>query len=188
MALDSPNMHKPGEGKHNLPIIGGLILFSVILGTTDIGYIPVPTAAKHATTMHLPTIVASLLEGWPIGMVVGAVFGITSMYMAGSPMVQDPLVAIVPRMLVGLTPYFTYLLLKSCNDYLRLGIAAVVGTLTNTVFVLGIAVVSGYLDLGKALNVALVHGLPEAIVAVLIVIPAVIVLRKARTFFDRLGQ
>lgn len=33
-------------GKGSLPIVGCLVLFSVVLGTTDLGFIPVPTAAK----------------------------------------------------------------------------------------------------------------------------------------------
>ncbi|MGL1862479.1 MAG: ECF transporter S component [Pseudodesulfovibrio sp.] len=188
MSQDNPKSYIPGQGKVNLPIVGGLILFSVILGTTNIGYIPVPTAAKHATTMHLPTIIASLLEGWPIGMIVGAVFGITSMYMGGSPMVQDPLVALVPRMLVGLTPFLVYMWLYDRNEYVRLGLAAVAGTLTNTFLVLGIAVFRGYMELDKALNVALIHGLPEVMVAVLIVIPAVFFLRRLRVVIDKIGR
>lgn len=174
------------ERKPNLPIVGSLILFTVILGTTQIGYIPVPTAAKHATTMHLPTIVASLLEGWPIGMVVGAVFGITSMYMAGAPMMSDPLIALAPRMLVGLTPYLAYIWMRGSNEYVRLGVAAVLGTLTNTVFVLGMAVFKGFLEPGVALNIAFVHGLPEVLVAIIIVIPAVLALRKAQAYLDNM--
>lgn len=185
-----PNQSKkdfvPGQGKFSLPIIGGLILFSVILGTTNLGYIPVPTEARNATTMHLPTIVASLLEGWPVGMVVGMVFGITSMYMGSSAMSQDPLIALMPRVLIGFTPFFTYMLLKGYNDYLRIGSAAVVGTLTNTFLFLGMAVLRGFLPLDKAVNIALIHGLPEALVAVVIVIPAVKVLRKTRSFLNKM--
>lgn len=176
----------PGQGKNSLPIIGGLILFSVILGTTGLGFIPVPTDAKYATTMHLPTIVASLLEGWPVGMIVGTMFGITSMYTGGSPMAQDPLVALIPRMLVGVTPYFVYMGLKGKSDYVRLGVSAVIGTLTNTFLFLGMAVMRGFMELDQAINIALVHGVPEVLVAVIIVIPAVVILRKARSFFSNL--
>lgn len=182
-----PDLLEPSQkrkAKYNLPIIGGLILFSVVLGTTKLGFIPVPTAAYHATTMHLPTIVASLLEGWPIGMVVGAVFGITSMYTSGSLMIQDPVVALVPRMLVGITPYFTYRLMRDSNEYVRIGCAAVVGTMTNTVMVLGLAVVLEYMPFSKALQVAWIHGLPESIVAVVVVIPALLLLRKLKAILD----
>lgn len=171
---------------HSLPIIGGLILFSVILGTTKLGFIPVPTEAKHATTMHLPTIIASLVEGWPIGLVLGAIFGITSMYSAGSPMAQDPMIAIVPRLLVGITPYLVYIMMRRRNEYLRLGLAAVVGTFTNTILFLGLAVIKGFMPLDKAVSVGLTHGVPEAAVAVLITIPAVFMLRRAKSFLGRI--
>ncbi len=176
----------PGQGKLNLPIVGGLILFSVIMGTTSLGFIPMPTAAKSATIMHLPTIVASLLEGWPIGVVVGTVFGITSMYAAQSPMASDPLVAIVPRMAIGLTSYATYMALSGRGDYLRLGASAVIGTLTNTVLFLGFSVLQGYMALDVAISIAITHGGPEVLVAIVIVIPSVIVLRKARSFLQTL--
>lgn len=168
----------------SLPIIGGLILFSVILGTTRLGFIPVPTEVKYATAMHLPTIIASLLEGWPAGMVVGTVFGITSMYTSGSPMAQDPIVAMVPRMLIGLTPYVSYVLLRGSNEYVRLGVAAVVGTLTNTCLFLGMAVTKGYLDADVAFSIAIKHGLPESTLAVVIVIPGVLALRKVQAWLD----
>lgn len=176
----SPSPHRSS----NLFIVGCFILFTVILGTTSLGYIPVPTAARNATTMHLPTIIASLLEGWPVGVVVGTVFGITSLYMGASPMSQDPIIAMVPRMLTGLTPYMVYSLMRSNNEYVRLGIAAVVGTLTNTCLYLGLAVLKGMLTLDTAINIAFVHGLPEVVVAVIIVIPAVLVLRKGQAYLD----
>lgn len=184
MSVQKSDEYIPGQGKNSLPIIGGLILFSVILGTTSLGFIPVPTDAEYATTMHLPTIVASLLEGWPVGMIVGTMFGITSMYTGGLPMAQDPLVALVPRMLVGITPYFVYMGLRGRNDYVRLGASAVVGTLTNTFLFLGMAVLQGFMEFDQAVNIAFVHGIPEVLVAIIIVIPAVVVLRKARSFLS----
>lgn len=169
----------------NLPIIGGLILFTVILGTTDLGYIPVPTEAKSATTMHLPTIVTSLLEGWPAGMVVGAIFGMTSMYSGQTVMSSDPLVALLPRILVGLTPFLTYNLMRHRHDYLRIGVAAVVGTMTNTVGFLSVSVMQGYMKPEVALSIALKHGIPESVVAVVICIPAVIALRRAQAYLRK---
>lgn len=168
----------------SLPLVGGLILFSVVLGTTDLGYIEVPTEARYATTMHLPTIVASLLEGWPAGFVVGLVFGMTSMFSSGSPMAQDPIVALVPRVLVGLTPYLTYRGLSGYHDWIRLGCAAVVGTLTNTCLFLGFSVVRGFMPIDSALGIALTHGLPEVVLAVVIVIPAVIILRRVERYLN----
>lgn len=174
--------------KPSLPIIGCLILVSVVLGTTDVGYIAVPTIAGHVTTMHLPTIVASLVEGWPVGMVVGVIFGMTSIYMSGAAMMSDPLVALLPRILVGLTPYLCYVAMRGYHEYVRLALSAIVGSLTNTIGVLGLAYVFGYMEPLAALNVGMVHGLPESVVAGIVVVPAVVLLRKARSFFDNFGR
>lgn len=169
----------------SLPIIGGLILFTLILGVTKFGFIPVPTEAKVATIMHLPTILASLLEGWPAGVVVGTVFGLTSMYIPGTPMGQDPLVALVPRMIIGVTPYLTYMLMRHSRQYVRWAVAAAVGTLTNTCGYLVMAVVQGYLTPKVALGVAIKHGIPEVLLAVVMVIPMMIIMRKAQTFLAK---
>ena len=179
---------KSNSDRMCLPLVGGLILFSVVLGTTSLGFVPVPTEVKHVTTMHLPTIIASLLEGTPVGMFVGAVFGVTSMYMAGSPMVQDPFVAILPRIMVGVTPYLIYKVTAGRNEHLRVGLAAVGGTLTNTILVLGMGVIRGYITMETALSVAVYHGGPEVLIAILIVIPAMIVLRKAKKFLNGFTQ
>lgn len=168
-----------------LPIVGGLILFSVVLGTTDLGYIKVSTDVRHVTTMHLPTIIASVLEGWPAGVFVGAIFGLTSMYMADSVMMQDPMVVLFPRLLVGLTPYLIYKWADDGSEYVRIGLAAVGGTLTNTFFVLGMGVVRGYLSMDSAVSIALLHGIPEVLAAVLIVIPATLLLRRVRNILNR---
>lgn len=180
MEKSAPSKNTHSTSSYSVRITGLLILFSVILGTTDIGFIPVPTEARYATTMHLPTILASLSEGWPIGLVVGAVFGLTSMYASISPITEDPIIAIIPRLLVGVTPFLTYYYLRNAHEYVRLAMGAVVGTLTNTVLFLGLAVARGFLHSEQAMEIGLVHGVPEIIVAVLIVVPGVLLLRKLK--------
>ncbi len=70
------------------------------------------------------------------------------------------------------------------GEYSRLGLAAVVGTLTNTVGFLGMAWFLGYFDFETVLDVAWKHGLPESVVAVLIVLPAVVLLRKVQVWIE----
>jgi len=166
-----------GPRKPCMPIVGGLILFTVVLGTTDLGFVPVPTEIKYATTMHLPTILASLLEGWPVGMVVGAVVGITSMYTPGTPMASDPMVALFPRIFIGLTPILVYRLMTGYSEHLRVGCSAIVGTFTNTIGFLGMTVVMGYMQPSVAFSIALKHGIPEAVIAVIVVVPSLRLLR-----------
>jgi len=170
--------------RFSLTITGGLILFTVILGTTSLGYIPMPGSALRATTLHLPTIIASILQGWPVGMVVGTVFGVTSLYMSNVPMTNDPLVALFPRILVGVVPCFAYCLMNGVNEYVRLAVCAVAGTVANTVLVLSMAVLLEYLTTASAIHIGLTYGLPEAVVAVCITVPAVVGLRKIAHFLE----
>jgi uncharacterized membrane protein len=162
-------------------ISGMLAAVAILLGVTRLGFIPVPTAAGNATIMHLPAIIGGIMEGWLVGAIIGLIFGIFSWLQATVPMFKDPRVAIFPRIFIGVTAYFTYALLKRLNEYVALVGAALVGTLTNTILVLTMAVLTGYMATGVAVSVALTHGIPEAIVAVIIVVAVVAAWKRIET-------
>ena len=68
------------------------------------------------------------------------------------------------------------------NTVWGLPLAAVGGSAVNTVGTLGLAVVFGWIPLaGKegALGIALIHGVPEAIVSALVVTPIVLAVNRA---------
>ncbi len=159
-------------------ISGVLGAIAILLGWTRLGFIPVPTAAGAATIMHVPAIIGGIMEGWVVGGLVGFIFGLFSFLQATVPMFKDPLVAIVPRLFIGVTAYLTYAGLKRLNQYLALIVSATVGTLTNTLLVLGMAVVRGYMAPGVALTVAVTHGIPEIIVAAIITVAVVVAWRQ----------
>lgn len=135
--------------------------------------IPVPTAAGSATTMHIPAIIGGILEGTPVGWLIGTIFGVYSFLRAQVPLFKDPFVAILPRMFIGITAYFTYVGLKRFNEIVAVGAAAAVGTLTNTIGVLGMAVIRGYMEAGTALTIGITHGIPEVVVAIIITVAVV---------------
>ncbi|RLC82546.1 MAG: hypothetical protein DRI79_14645, partial [Chloroflexi bacterium] len=87
-------------------------------------------------------------------------------------------VAIIPRLFIGVTAYFAYAGLKRFNEILAIGVGAAVGTATNTILVLGMAVVRGYMDIGLAATIAVTHGIPEIIVAVVISVAVVATWRQ----------
>ena len=154
-------------------IAGVLAAIAILLSLTPIGYVPVPTAAGHATTMHIPAIIGGIMEGWLVGAIIGTIFGLTSFFRATIPLFKDPLVAILPRIFIGVTAYFSYAALRRFNELAALIVSAAVGTLTNTVLVLTMAVVRGYLPPGVAIGVGITHGIPEIIVAAIIVVAVV---------------
>ena len=150
-------------------ITGMLGAVSIILGTSGMGLIPVPTPAGNATIMHVPAILGGVLEGPVVGLLIGLIFGIFSFLRAPNPIFADPLVAILPRLLIGVFSYYVYVAIKGKNTNLALIVAGVIGTATNTILVLGMAVLRGYLPLAAAASVAVLHGIPEMVVAAILV-------------------
>lgn len=154
-------------------VAGVLGAIAILMGVTRLGFIPVPTAAGNATIMHIPAIIGGIMEGWGVGLIIGLIFGVTSFLNATIPLFKDPLVAILPRLFIGVVAYFSYVGLRHINQYLAIGVAGFLGALTNTVLVLLMAVIQGYMAPAVALTVAVTNGIPEAIVSVIITLAVV---------------
>jgi len=153
-----------------ITVAGMLAAISIVLSTTVLGYIPLGIA--NATTMHIPAIIGGVLEGPIVGAFIGLIFGLTSFIRQNIPLFADPIIAILPRIFIGVVAYYTYKLTKN------VGIAAALGTLTNTIGVLGLAVLLKYMPLKVALFVALKNGIFEIIVAVILTTMIVKSLKK----------
>ncbi|WP_126426805.1 ECF transporter S component [Brevibacillus marinus] len=154
-------------------VAGVLGAVAILLGVTRLGFIPVPTAAGNATIMHIPAIIGGIMEGWGVGLIIGLIFGVTSFLNATIPLFKDPLVAILPRLFIGVVAYFTYVGLRQVNQYLAIGVAGFVGSITNTLLVLLMAVIRGYMAPAVAVTVAVTNGISEAIVSVIITLAVV---------------
>lgn len=158
----------------DIVIAGVLGAVAILLGVTRLGYIPVPTAAGNATIMHIPAIIGGIMQGPVVGLIVGAIFGISSFLNATVPLFKDPLVSIVPRLFIGVVAWLVYVGLRRKNEYFAVGASAFIGTLTNTVLVLGMAVVRHYMTAGVALTVGITNGIPEAIVGTIVTLAVVL--------------
>ncbi len=150
-------------------IAGMLGAVSIVLGASGLGLIPVPTPAGKVTILHIPTILAGILEGPLVGGLVGLIFGLFSFLRASNAIFADPLVAILPRIFIGVIAYYVFISIKRLNLNFSLIITGIIGTIFNTVTVLGLAVLRGYLPFAAAASVAFIHGIPEAIVAAILV-------------------
>jgi uncharacterized membrane protein len=173
-------MEEKGFSVRKIVISGVLAAIAILLGVTRLGFIPVPNISGNATIMHVPAIIGGVMEGWLVGGIVGTIFGIFSFLQATTPLFKDPLVAILPRIFIGITAYFTYAGLKKANEYLALIVAAVVGTLTNTVLVLGMAVIRGYLPLA-AIPPIVPQAVAELIIAAIITVAVVAAWKRIET-------
>jgi uncharacterized membrane protein len=173
-------MEEKGFSVRKIVISGVLAAIAILLGVTRLGFIPVPTLAGNATIMHVPAIIGGVMEGWLVGGIVGTIFGLFSFLQATTPLFKDPLVAIFPRIFIGITAYFTYVGLKKVNEYLALIVAAVVGTLTNTVLVLGMAVIRGYLPMA-AIPPIIPQAIAEVIIAAIVTVAVVAAWKRIET-------
>jgi uncharacterized membrane protein len=156
-------------------ILGGIAVF---LGYTRLGFIPVPNLAGNATIMHVPAILGGALEGPVVGTIVGGIFGIFSFIQAEVPFFRDPLVSILPRLFIGVVAWAVFASLRNWSIDVAAAAAGVLGSMTNTVGVLGMAVLLGYLPL-----VAVVPILPQAIAeAILAAVVTVVVVRGVQLY------
>ena len=183
-------------GTRQLAVVGMLSSICIILGITGYGFIPLPTA--KATIMHIPVVIGAILEGPVVGMLIGLMFGLFSIFqnMTAPNILSfaflNPLVSVVPRVLIGLTAYYAYQLVKTDNRVIRIGAGAAVGALTNTIGVLGMLYVLYAAEFAKArgidpntvlkviYGIATVNGIPEAVISVIITVPIVMAIQKVR--------
>lgn len=186
-----------------LTLVGMLGAISAVLGFTPIGFITV--GAISVTTMHIPVIIGAVLEGPMIGMMTGLLFGIISMVraflmpMPTSFIFWNPIVAIVPRVLLGYISYQVYYLVstKLKKEHLAVVLAAFIATFIHTVTVLGSAYLIYHDKLAEKLTlsvqgvkvlfmgIAIQNGIPEAILSVLVTVAvykAAKKVRRARTY------
>lgn len=177
-----------------MAVIGMLSSISIVLGITGLGFIPIPPV--KATIMHIPVIIGAILEGPLAGCLIGLIFGsfsIIQLVMTGSPLVAifiNPLISVLPRVLIGFTSYYAYRYLKTKKLSLKIGIGAAVGSLTNTFGVLGsiyMIYIDKYSSIFKIstsaakktlLTVGLINGIPEAILSVVISVPVILAIKK----------
>ncbi|HUQ17177.1 MAG TPA: ECF transporter S component [Candidatus Saccharimonadales bacterium] len=165
-------------------VSGVLAAIQIALGITGLGLIPMPTGV-NATILHIPAIVAGVMEGPIAGMAVGGIFGLFSFLRATTPLFQNPIIAFGPRLLIGVVAYFVYKALKPLNEVVALLAAGALGTLTNTVLVLSLAVLlpspagTPYLAPNVAWTVALTNAPGEVIVATIITVAVGLAIKGA---------
>ncbi len=163
-------------------VISGLMgAIAILLGVTRLGFIgPFPPLIMvSATIMHVPAIIAGVLEGPVVGLIVGLIFGVFSMLQAPTeaPPVNlwfsNPLVSVLPRLFIGVTSAYVYLALRKTHEIVALAVAGLVGTLTNTVLVIGMIVVLGYAPAAVIVPAVIPNSIAEIIVAMIIVVAVV---------------
>jgi len=136
-----------------LAMFSGILL---VMGMTGIGFIPLPII--KATTMHIPVILGAILLGPSGGAVLGAVFGLCSIWantttpgllaFAFSPfMTNEGFVGVLKslwialgcRIMLGLIAGWLWKGLKklNVNESIAMPVSAAVATISHTLLVMG---------------------------------------------------
>jgi len=173
----------PQEQTRAIVTIGALGAISILLGWTHWGFIPW-FGGVSLTIMHVPVIVGAILEGPISGLVIGLIFGVFSMIQAAIALTgptdiwfTNPLLSFVPRLLIGPMAWLAWQGLKRW-PIAGMVAAGLAGSITNTVLVLGIIGLLGYLPWAATGTVAIINGLPEAVVATIITVAVVVVWKQ----------
>lgn len=169
-------------GTKKMVIAGMLGAVAIVLGATGLGFIPVPTPVGKATIMHIPVILAAILQGPVVGGFTGLIFGIYSFLTPTGAVPADPFVRILPRVLIGVTSYYAFWAFRKHLTFATV-FAAIIGTLTNTIGFLGLAVLFGYLPLAVAYGIVISHSIFEVIIAAVITLALVKALDDYREKF-----
>lgn len=121
------------------------MLLAILIAQTFIpmlGYIPL--GPIDVTIVHITVILTAVLFGSKTGTVIGTAWGLLSMiraYIQPTPfnvVFLNPLISVLPRLIVGLISAWCFSLLSNrMSNKWGYAITAAVGTLTNTVLVLG---------------------------------------------------
>lgn len=156
-------------------ISGMLSAITAILVFTPIGMITLPPPLLSVTTVHVPVILAALVEGPIVGLIVGLVFGVCSFirtWQSGavglSLFFRNPLISILPRLLVPLVAVGVYLLARKLlgkikwSEKISAVIASIVATVTNTVGCLGMLYIIYGQELTELINGMIQSGNTEA--------------------------
>lgn len=183
------------------------VFIAIIIVMTAVpytGYITYLPGGIAITTLHIPVIIGAVFLGWKYGAMLGGVWGITCVVKAylnpeaGNIPFQNPLVSVLPRIIVGIVAGLVFALAagryskKSLEEQaarrrmaqrdreiLAAGVAALAGTLTNTVLVLTMLHFFGALgttDIAQVFSTVVktivgVNGVIE-LCAALIIVPA----------------
>src|SRR6266545_1652818 len=184
--MATQGMAAPKQGTftvRRIVITGVLAAIAILLGVTRLGFIPVPNVSGNATIMHVPAIIGGVMEGPVVGVVTGGIFGLFSMLQDTTGLFGNPLVSVVPRLFIGLTAWLAYRSLAGVNRDLAAAVAGVVGTLTNTILVVGMLVALGLIPFAVVPTIV-PQAIAELVVAAVltpIVVRGVNITRSGRT-------
>ncbi|NLK37513.1 MAG: ECF transporter S component [Epulopiscium sp.] len=178
-----------------LTVTGMMVAITMLLAYSPLGIIPLQPVS--ATTTHIPTIIAAILEGPFVGAITGLSFGLVSMFKAItqptsvlSPCFVNPLVSLLPRVCIGLVAGDAYRFLVHLDKRGAFAaiLASALGSLTNTLGAMGMIYVLYVKTLTEQMGTAagpviwgiiITYGVMEMLAAAVICTGVVLAVKKA---------
>lgn len=193
-------MNKKKRDTRWLTSVALMAAIVILLANTPLGMIQLPII--KATTVHIPVILGAVLLGPLAGAILGGVFGVCSlisntmaptllsfafspfMSMTGIPgALKAVWISVGCRIMIGVIAGWLWVLLKKCkvNTIVALPLTGFIGSMTNTVFVMGSIYLLLAREYASARSVAVdavwgliigtvtASGIPEAIAAAILV-------------------
>lgn len=193
-------MNKKKKDTRWLTSVALMAAIVILLANTPLGMIQLPVI--KATTVHIPVILGSIVLGPMAGAILGGVFGICSMIsntmaptllsFAFSPFmsmtglggaVKAVWISVGCRIMIGVIAGWLWILLKKCrvNPVAALPVTGFIGSMVNTVFVMGsiyVLLAKEYASVksvavdavwGLIIGTVTASGVPEAIAAAILV-------------------
>lgn len=129
-----------------LALTGAFSALVIVLVVTNFGIIPIGTVAS-ITILQIPVILICMLGGLPDGLVVGAIFGISSLIRAAvcpsgaiDPLFVYPWNSVLPRMLLAVVAWGVWNLLNKIPHMPKIvsaGLTGFIATVAHTLMVIG---------------------------------------------------
>lgn len=181
-----------------LTLIGIMVAITTLLDYT-FGVIPLPMVS--ATIVHIPTVITGIVAGPFAGAIVGFFMGLESLIHSATrpagilaPLFVNPLISVLPRIFIGVASYYAYngfkRVLGTNKDNVAVFLGAAIGSLTNTIGVLGMIYIVYAQKVEQILQnttagafvftVATTNGVAELLVSGVIAVPIVMAIKKIK--------
>ncbi|MBO5400984.1 MAG: ECF transporter S component [Spirochaetaceae bacterium] len=179
--MENTNFYSKQKRNRMLAGTAALSALTVIFSFTRLGMIPWFSGAS-ITICHIPAILAAILFGLPSGLIVGGVFGVSSLILAATQgtgldvFFVNPLVSVLPRLALPVVVYLLNSLFLKISEknatfpYLvGVGITAFLGTMFHSFFVLSmLAILAEEVTFPMVLAVLVGNSLLEAAASVIV--------------------
>ena len=163
-----------------------IAIMAILNFVPNVGYIRIVPGAFEVTTIHIFVLIFAWLFGWKYGLLSGVFFGVfcfINAFIIGNVAFQNPIVAVIPRIMFGFIAGIGFELLKLIKkpklrflfDVIFCGVATLIHTLLVLIAMTLIASTSDvYATFMSYMRISVAINCPGEIGGAVVIVPAVI--------------